>query len=113
MAEIKRLGIDNKIQDAIKEKPILAICVGMQALMEQSEENHGVQCIGLFDGIVKLFGDPLLDSENNIMKVPHMGWNQVRQTKVTHSGGISLTTVDSILCIVTMSRQTILKKSQV
>ena len=81
MAEIKRLGIDNKIQDAIKEKPILAICVGMQALMKQSEENHGVQCIGLFDGRVKLFGDPLLDSENNILKVPHMGWNQVRQTK--------------------------------
>ncbi len=48
MTEIKRLGIDNKIQESIKEKPILAICVGMQALMEQSEENHGVQCMGLF-----------------------------------------------------------------
>tara|TARA_B100000579_G_scaffold436870_1_gene464268 strand:+ start:2229 stop:2885 length:657 start_codon:yes stop_codon:yes gene_type:complete len=81
MTEIKRLGIDNKIQESIKEKPILAICVGMQALMKQSEENHGVQCMGLFDGGVKLFGDPLLDSENNIMKVPHMGWNQVRQAK--------------------------------
>ena len=40
MAEIKRLGIDNKIQDAAKEKPILAICVGMQALMTKSEENE-------------------------------------------------------------------------
>ena len=81
MAEIKRLGIDRKIQDAIKEKPILAICVGMQALMSKSEENDGVQCMGLFDGEVKFFGDPLLDSEKKIMKVPHMGWNQVRQTK--------------------------------
>ena len=81
MAEIKRLGIDRKIEDAIKEKPILAICVGMQALMTKSEENHGVQCMGLFDGEVKFFGDPLLDSDKKIMKVPHMGWNQVRQTK--------------------------------
>ena len=54
--------------------------------MEQSEKIM-VQCIGLFDGIVKLFWNPLLDSENNIMKVPHMGWNQVRQTKVTPLAG--------------------------
>ena len=38
--------------------------------MKQSEENHGVQCIGL-DGESNFW--PLLDSENRIMKVPHMG----------------------------------------
>ena len=66
------------------------------ALTKQSEENHGVQCIGLFDGRVKLFGDPLLDSENNIMKVPSHGrWNQARQTKSHAPGGISLTTMIS------------------
>ena len=81
MAEIRRLRIDRIIKQAISEKPVLAICVGMQALMLQSEENDGVKCLGLIKGRVKHFGDPLLDLHGKILKVPHMGWNQVRQTK--------------------------------
>ena len=81
MAEIRRLRIDRIIKQAISEKPVLAICVGMQALMLQSEENDGVKCLGLIKGRVKHFGDPLLDPHGKILKVPHMGWNQVRQTK--------------------------------
>ena len=81
MAEIRRLRIDRIIKQAISEKPVLAICVGMQALMQQSEENDGVKCLGLIKGRVKHFGDPLLDPHGKILKVPHMGWNQVRQTK--------------------------------
>ena len=81
MAEIRRLRIDKIIKQAISEKPVLAICVGMQALMLQSEENDGVKCLGLIKGRVKHFGDPLLDPHGKILKVPHMGWNQVRQTK--------------------------------
>ena len=81
MAEIRRLRIDRIIKQAISEKPVLAICVGMQALMLQSEENDGVKCLGLIKGRVKHFADPLLDPHGKILKVPHMGWNQVRQTK--------------------------------
>ncbi len=81
MAEIRRLRIDRIIKQAISEKPVLAICVGMQALMLQSEENDGVKCLGLIKGRVKHFGDPLLDPHGKVLKVPHMGWNQVRQTK--------------------------------
>ena len=81
MAEIRRLRIDRIIKQAISEKPVLAICVGMQALMLQSEENDGVKCLGLIKGRVKHFVDPLLDPHGKILKVPHMGWNQVRQTK--------------------------------
>ena len=81
MTEIKRLKIDRIIEQTITEKPVLAICVGMQALMLQSEENDGVECLGLINGRVKHFEDPLLDSNGKVLKVPHMGWNQVRQTK--------------------------------
>jgi glutamine amidotransferase len=78
MAEIKRLGFDKLLREQIATgKPVLAICVGMQALMDHSEENNGVDCIGLVAGNVKFFGDQHKDSAGNHLKVPHMGWNQV------------------------------------
>jgi len=57
--------------ETIRNKPTLAICVGMQMLLESSEENEGVTCLNILDGkIVRI--PPLVD-----IKVPHMGWNQV------------------------------------
>ena len=47
MAEINRLNVGQIVEDAMKTKPVLAICVGMQALMNRSEENEGVDCLGL------------------------------------------------------------------
>lgn len=80
MAEILRLGIDRVVRDVIASgKPLLAICVGMQALMQHSEENSGVDCLSILPGRVKFFGDPLLDIDGKKLKVPHMGWNQVHQ----------------------------------
>ena len=57
-------------------KPFLGICVGMQLLMEESEEAPGTPGLGIFKGKVKLFtpDDPTL-------KVPQMGWNQVKQVR--------------------------------
>ena len=81
MAEIRRLKVDHIIQEAITKKPVLAICVGMQALMLTSEENGGVECLGVIKGKVKHFGDPLMDRNGKTLKVPHMGWNQVSRTK--------------------------------
>lgn len=81
MAEIRRLGFDELLARIVLEKPVLAICVGMQALMEHSEENNGVDCIGLLPGQVKRFSTGLLDSQGQQLKVPHMGWNTVRQTR--------------------------------
>lgn len=80
MAEIRRLGFDVAIRKAIAEKPVLGICVGMQALMSHSEENGGVDCLGIFPGTVRFFGKSLVDDNGARLKVPHMGWNQVRQT---------------------------------
>ncbi|MAT52441.1 MAG: imidazole glycerol phosphate synthase subunit HisH [Porticoccaceae bacterium] len=80
MAEIRRGGFDDVVNKAINEKPVLGICVGMQALMSHSEENDGVDCLNVFPGQVKFFGDSLSDGHGERLKVPHMGWNQVHQT---------------------------------
>ena len=76
MSEIQRLNIGKILEDAIKIKPVLAICVGMQALMESSEENEGVDCLGFMKGEVMRFGKGLHDLEGKRLKVPHMGWNK-------------------------------------
>lgn len=81
MAEIRRLNIDTILREQVREKPVLAICVGMQALLERSEENGGVDCIGLFKGQVRHFGHDLRDASGAPLKVPHMGWNRVHQTR--------------------------------
>ncbi len=80
MAEINRLNVGRMVAEAMKTRPVLAICVGMQALMEHSEENGGVDCLGLIPGSVRYFGDDLRDESGARLKVPHMGWNEVRQT---------------------------------
>lgn len=84
MAEIQRLGFDDLVRTAAKDRPFLGICVGMQALMSHSEENNGVDCLGLFPEKVRFFGEPLIGNpelgEAPVkLKVPHMGWNQVSQ----------------------------------
>ena len=81
MAEIKGLKIDELLIQARQEKPILGICVGMQAMLSFSEENNGVDCIDLFPGTVKRFQENQVDENGDILKVPHMGWNEVKQTE--------------------------------
>ena len=78
MAEIKRLGFDELVREVSQDRPFLGICVGMQALLERSEENGGVDCIGLFPGQVRFFGKDLSE-DGERLKVPHMGWNEVAQ----------------------------------
>lgn len=82
MAEIRRLGLNEVVQTyANSGKPLLGICVGLQAMMESSEENDGVNCLAMFHGTVNYFGDYHSDAEGNRLKVPHMGWNEVFQNE--------------------------------
>lgn len=78
MAEIRRQGIDEVVREVAKTKPLLGICVGLQALMTRSEENGGVDCMNFFPGQVRYFGDDLMENGERL-KVPHMGWNTVSQ----------------------------------
>ncbi|SDS85766.1 imidazole glycerol phosphate synthase subunit hisH [Halopseudomonas litoralis] len=79
ISELRKLGLDQVVRQVVTEKPLLGICVGMQMLLERSEENGGVDGLGLFPGEVKFFGDDL-NEDGERLKVPHMGWNQVKQT---------------------------------
>ncbi len=78
MAEIERHQLLDVIAEVSRDRPFLGICVGMQALLESSEENGGVAGIGIFPGHVRAFGAELYEGEQHL-KVPHMGWNEVTQ----------------------------------
>ena len=80
MGELRRLGLDDVTRRAAEDRPLLGVCVGLQALMDFSAENDGTQCLGLVPGKVSFFADvlaPKLGTEH--LKIPHMGWNQVHQ----------------------------------
>jgi imidazole glycerol-phosphate synthase subunit HisH len=78
IAEMRNCGVDKIVADTLGTKPMLGICVGMQALMQHSSENGGVECLGHLPGDVSFFGDqPSVNDAH--LKVPHMGWNQVQQ----------------------------------
>lgn len=90
VAEIKRRGFDQAVKHEIASgKPVLAICVGLQALMARSEENNGIACLNAFNGSVKSFletpGFNQISDESSAsgerLKVPHMGWNRVEQVR--------------------------------
>lgn len=68
--------IDSLLLDWVtKDKPLLGICVGMQAFFESSEEHGNHQGLGIIPGSAKKF------PKFQILKVPQTGWNQVKQTK--------------------------------
>jgi glutamine amidotransferase len=81
MAEIRRQRIDRVVAQVIDAgQPLLGICIGMQALVSHSEENNGVDCLGLLPGRVRFFGNALHDARGQRLKVPHMGWTEVQQS---------------------------------
>lgn len=76
VGEIRKQGIDQVVAEVRKQKPLLGVCVGLQAMMTHSQENGGVDCLDLFEGEVKFFGNDLKENGEQL-KVPHMGWNKV------------------------------------
>lgn len=82
MAQIARLELEAVIRQAMAEKPFLGICLGLQALLEHSEEDGGIDGFGVFPGQVRRFPAHMVDrAAGTRLKVPHMGWNEVRQTR--------------------------------
>jgi glutamine amidotransferase len=71
MHALERSGlIPSIIKTAESGKPLLGICLGMQALLAGSEEGTGVSGLGLIPGYVRRFPDCGL-------KIPHIGWNSL------------------------------------
>lgn len=74
MRSLARLGLVEPILQVIAEgRPFLGVCVGLQVLLESSEEGGGQECLGVLPGVVRRLPEGL--------KVPHMGWNQVHQLR--------------------------------
>ncbi len=81
MQALDHSGLAALIKEVATEKPFLGICLGMQALLTDSEENNQTDCLDIFSGHVVHFSEGLSDADNNILKIPHMGWNKVRQQR--------------------------------
>jgi len=79
MNELDARGLRAAVLAAAKDKPFLGICVGEQMLFEHSDEGD-VPALGVFPGNVKRFPDEKMYlPTGERLKVPHMGWNEVRQ----------------------------------
>jgi len=81
MHAIDEHGLRESILAAAGSRPFLGICMGLQVLIDFSEENQGTRCLGVYRGQVTYFGDSHRDARGVKLKVPHMGWNRVRQTR--------------------------------
>jgi len=85
MQYLRDSGLEAVVRDAAARKPLLAVCVGEQMLFGWSEESRQAGArtpgLGLFEGgVVRFREDTLRQSDGSLLKVPHMGWNRVRQT---------------------------------
>lgn len=73
MENLRELGLEAAVREAAASgKPFLGICLGMQILFAHTEEDGGVDTLGILPGQVRLFPDV------PGFKVPEIGWNQVR-----------------------------------
>jgi glutamine amidotransferase len=79
-------GLLDALAVAVESKPFLGICIGLQALYAHSSEDGGVAGLGVLRGEVRHFleaggerAEVLTDEAGRRLKIPHMGWNNVRQ----------------------------------
>ncbi len=79
MASLEKSGLKDALLDAARKKPVFGVCVGEQMLFDWSEEGD-TRCLGLLPGkVVRFRLDDRLQPDGSRLKVPQMGWNQVKQ----------------------------------
>ena len=84
MHELNDSGLLPAVLDAAANKPLFGVCVGMQMLLDHSDEGGegGTPSLGLIPGeVVKFDLAGQHQADGSRFKVPQMGWNQVRQTQ--------------------------------
>lgn len=73
MDNLKAIGMADAIRRLVAaNRPLFAVCVGLQLLLSGTEEGGWHECLNIIPGSVKRLPAGL--------KIPHMGWNQVKQT---------------------------------
>ena len=79
MRELRDSGLQEAVLHAARHKPLFGVCVGMQMLLERSEEQDTAG-LGLFPGEVRRFRlEGQVQPDGSRFKVPQMGWNRVWQ----------------------------------
>ena len=79
MRELQASGLKEAVLDAAARKPLMGVCVGMQMLLDHSEEQD-TPGLGLIPGrVVRFRLDGQLQPDGSRYKVPQMGWNRVLQ----------------------------------
>jgi glutamine amidotransferase len=79
MRELRDSGLRDAVLHAAAHKPLMGVCVGMQMLLDHSEEQD-TPGLGLIPGQVRRFRlEGRLQPDGSRFKVPQMGWNQVFQ----------------------------------
>ncbi|MGD8419289.1 MAG: imidazole glycerol phosphate synthase subunit HisH, partial [Gammaproteobacteria bacterium] len=63
MRAIDEYGLREAVIEAAGERPFLGICMGLQVLIDYSEENQGTDCLGYLPGRVRYFGDDHRDRD--------------------------------------------------
>jgi glutamine amidotransferase len=89
MQGLKERGLDLVVLGVIQEKPLMGVCVGMQILTESGEESAGVDALGVFPGQITQFSKSMKNPKGDVLKVPHMGWNEVEQGQHPMWNGIA------------------------
>jgi glutamine amidotransferase len=83
MRELRDSGLQEAVLDAAATKPLMGVCIGMQMLLDKSEEGSdaaGTPGLGLIGGeVVRFRLEDRLQPDGSRFKVPQMGWNQVVQ----------------------------------
>jgi imidazole glycerol-phosphate synthase subunit HisH len=86
MRELADSGLQQAVLEAAASKPLMGVCVGMQMLLDHSEEQD-TPGLGLIPGRVRRFRlDGRRQPDGSRYKVPQMGWNEVQQ--VAHDGAV-------------------------
>ncbi len=81
MAELKASGLQESVLEAAANKPLFGVCVGMQMLLDHSDEQD-TPGLGLIPGQVHKFElAGRLQGDGSRYKVPQMGWNRVKQAQ--------------------------------
>ena len=79
MSRLREKGLGEVIAECISEKPFLGICLGLQTLLDESDEDGGTLGLGIVAGHVRRFRDNQRGRDGSRCKIPHMGWNTVSQ----------------------------------
>jgi glutamine amidotransferase len=81
MAGLAASGLTDVVLEAMRERPFLGVCLGLQMLFETSEEGP-TRCLGVLPGrVVRFAEEAMWLPGGERLKVPHMGWNSVKQTR--------------------------------